>query len=377
MRRRDGETGCRRGWSCWRSPVCCSTNDAETTACARPDSSDLSGAWSAPQLEPSAVGGPSYRVGSRKTAFLQSGRSYCHGALYQQQSLHRASSGQSLPFRSRRRAKSPAPPVKMGAATRALLLLVSWIPLVAPEFGTITNTVYDCQYDLTQTQCLTCQGTATLNLAFYDPKPSNCIYSTDGCCKSTEGYEYFRKSSLANYGVGDTVQYFFPGTSGDTIRYVLRNEDIPNIEFITTAPGKCVLTSDFQVDLARCKILPPPPPNPPVPPSPPPLPSTPPCPPPSPPPPTAPPPPPPPIGPPQSPPSCDSRLWSGYAYVNVTEATHNTSAVIQRTHIYFRDCCSIAETHYGDGGVVQNLGYFWCNMFHAQDQYGNKAADYW
>lgn len=255
------------------------------------------------------------------------------------------------------------------------ILLASWFALGVPEFAQITNTVYDCQYDLTEAQCAPCQGKPTLNLAFYDPKPASCISSNEGCCKN-DGYEYFRKDSLANYGVGDTVTYFYPGISGDQIRYVLKNEDIPNIEFVT-APGKCAWMSDFSVDIARCKILPPPPPQPPVPPSPPPLPSLPPSPPPSPPPPTAPPPPPPPVGPPQSPPSCDSRLWSGYAYVNVTEATGNQSAVIQKTHIYFPNCCALAETHYGDGGVVQNLGHLWCVLFSAQDDYGNRASDYW
>ena len=140
------------------------------------------------------------------------------------------------------------------------VLLAAWATLAAPEFGTITNTVYDCEYDLSQTQCVTCQGTPTLNLAFYDPKPANCIYSNEGCCKSSDGFEYFRKDSLANYGVGDTVTYFYPGVSGEQIRYVLSSEDIPNIEFITS-PGKCVWMSDFSVDLARCRILPPPPPK--------------------------------------------------------------------------------------------------------------------
>jgi hypothetical protein len=266
-------------------------------------------------------------------------------------------------------------PRRMMSARVAVLLAASF-RLAGSEFGTITNTVYDCQYDLAQSQCDACQGTATQNPAFFDPKPASCIHAELGCCKSSDGYEYFRKASLANYGVGDVVQYFYPGETGEQIRFVLQNVDIPNIEYITS-PGKCVLSTDFSVDIARCKLLPPPPPNPPVPPSPPPLPSMPPCPPPSPPPPTAPPPPPPPIGPPHSPPTCDSRLWSGYAYVNVTEATHNTSAVLQRTHIYFPNCCALAETHYGDGGVVQNLGYFWCVMFSAQDQYGNKASDYW
>ena len=262
------------------------------------------------------------------------------------------------------------------ASQTRTVLLVAHIAIVAAEFGTTTRTVYDCEYDLTIAQCGTCQGIPTANQAFFDPKAADCIGEETGCCRSRDGYEYFRKDSLANYGIGDSVQYFYPGDSGAHIRYVLTSEDIPNIEDIS-GPGKCVWTLDFKVEIARCKILPSPPPMPPVPPSPPPNPSSPPNPPPSPPPPTAPPPPPPPTGPPASPPACDSQLWSGYAYVNVTEATDNTSAVIEKSHIFFKSCCEIAETHFADGGVVQNLGFFWCVMFHAQDDYGNKASDYW
>ena len=48
-----------------------------------------------------------------------------------------------------------------------------------------------------------------------------------------------------------------------------------------------------------------------------------------------------------------------------------------QTHIYFKDCCAIAETTVGDGGVIQALGDYWCNTWMAQDQYGNRASDYW
>lgn len=260
--------------------------------------------------------------------------------------------------------------------TALILLIADCLSRAGAEFAAITNTVYDCEYQLTAVQCTACMGTPTENMAVFEPKTANCISSAEGCCKSEDGFEYFRKDSLANYGVGSTVMYFYPGVSGEQIRYILQSDKMPNIEQIAS-PGKCALVSDFSVDIARCRLLPPPPPNPPVPPSPPPLPSSPPSPPPSPPPPTAPPPPPPPIGPPQSPPSCDSRLWSGYAYVNVSEATENQSAVIRKTHIYFKDCCALAETHYADGGVIQSLGYFWCTMFQAQDSYGNRASDYW
>ena len=101
---------------------------------------------------------------------------------------------------------------------RARLLLAA--ALLQPgraEWAVIDNTVYDCEYSLTQVQCLTCQGIPTSNEAFFNPKSPSCISSAEGCCKSDDGFEYFRKDSLANYGVGDTVAYFYPGLSGDVI----------------------------------------------------------------------------------------------------------------------------------------------------------------
>ena len=231
-----------------------------------------------------------------------------------------------------------------------------------------------CVACLAYTQCHPMVHDASeLSLAWQDIKRASCIHDSAGCCKSPEGFEYFRKDSLANYGVGSTVSFFFPGRHGAAIEYLPSEFDRVDG---SSSPGKCVLTDDYLVEIARCKVLPSPPPNPPVPPSPPPLPQSPPSPPPSPPPPSEPPPPPPPIRPPQSPPTCDSRLWSGHAYVNITQATENQSAVLRKTHIYFKDCCALAETHYGDGGVVKSLGYVWCVIFQAQDSFGNRASDY-
>ena len=78
---------------------------------------------------------------------------------------------------SHKMGSSPAQHPAAAWRLRLVLLAACHLGLVTPEFGTITNTVYDCQYDLTQVQCITCQGKATLNLAFYDPKPASCISS--------------------------------------------------------------------------------------------------------------------------------------------------------------------------------------------------------
>jgi len=84
------------------------------------------------------------------------------------------------------------------------------------EFATITNTVYDCQYDLTEEQCADCFGTELISddgFTFLDdvyaPKDASCINSAEGCCKTEDGYEYFLMSSLANYGVGKPTQFFW------------------------------------------------------------------------------------------------------------------------------------------------------------------------
>ena len=229
-------------------------------------------------------------------------------------------------------------------------------------------------------QCPDCHGPERGTFgqrSFRDVIPIGCINSDEGCCKSNpgaNGFEYFRKDTLANYQLGNPVTFFFPGRRDAIIgwEYHTGHDTIPS-------PGKCVFKADFSIEIARCRILPAPPPNPPNPPSQPPLPSTPPNPPPSPPPPTAPPPPPPPNAPPHSPPTCDSRLWSGYAYHNVTDeerADLGINDTIFKTDLFFPNCCAIAETIWGDGGVVENFGQWWCLYWQAQDDYGNRASDY-
>ena len=55
------------------------------------------------------------------------------------------------------------------------------------EFASITNTVYDCQYDLTEEQCADCFGTELISddgFTFLDdvyaPKDASCINSAEG-----------------------------------------------------------------------------------------------------------------------------------------------------------------------------------------------------
>ena len=196
-----------------------------------------------------------------------------------------------------------------GAAPSAILL-ASWFALGVQSLPKSQTTARKW---LTEAQCAPCQANRH-SISHSTIRAASCISSNEGCCKN-DGYEHFRRT-LANYGAGDTVTYlsWYPWRP-DSIRAQERGHSKHRVRHSSWQ----VLDVGFSV-VARCKIWPPPPPQPPVPPSPPPLPSLPPSPPPSP-PPTAPPPPPPPVGPPQSPPSCDSRLWSGYAYVNVTEAT--------------------------------------------------------
>ena len=275
--------------------------------------------------------------------------------------------------RERRRMNGFRPMAGRGASIVATILLLS--PHVGAEWETTVNTVYDCEYNLAEAACARCYSAVQgAPLA----KNKNCINSVDGCCLSSDGYEYFRQDSLANYNLGSAVTYYYPGTLQDgEIRYMHAYEPgyigYDQLNGITP-PGRCVFSGDLDILIARCKILPAPPPEPPQPPSRPPSPDAPPSPPPSPPPPTSPPPPPPPRAPPHSPPACDSRVWSGYAYV---DSWYEGNWTRRRTHIRFPNCCAIAETTFADGGVVQALGNHWCNTFLAQDEFGNLASDYW
>ena len=137
-----------------------------------------------------------------------------------------------------------------------LVLLTLRIGLVRSLWGAFEQTVYDCEYDLDEAACLMCAGTR-VGLD-WRPIPPTCIYNPEGCCRH-DGYEYFMKSSLANYVPGHLTSYFFP--RHDMIFWMG-----PEPSVGIAAPGRCVWSADYQVDIARCKILPPPPPSPPWPP---------------------------------------------------------------------------------------------------------------
>ena len=144
--------------------------------------------------------------------------------------------------------------------------LLSWAPLlllvavrigpVRSLWGAFENTVYDCQYDLTLQQCHLCGGTR-VGLD-WRPLPPSCIYNSEGCCQH-DGFEYFMKASLGNYMPGHITSYFFPR---DDMIFWMEAEPSVGIP----PPGRCVWSGDYRVEIARCQILPPPPPSPPMPP---------------------------------------------------------------------------------------------------------------
>ena len=122
-------------------------------------------------------------------------------------------------------------------------------------WGAFEQTVVECEYDLSQAECKSCAGTR-VGLD-WRPKPASCIF-TDGCCKN-DGFEYFMKATLANYLPGHITSYFFP-----------RNAQIfwmgPEPSVGIAPPGRCAWDGDYEVEIARCRILPRPPPSPPWPP---------------------------------------------------------------------------------------------------------------
>ena len=280
-----------------------------------------------------------------------------------------------------------------------LALLVAALHGAGAEWAKSRNTVYDCQYSLTKEQCQPCppwdemyshhewpmpdDDDQTTDL--WLPRSPTCFGSSEGCCYVAENsdgdveheYEYFKKSSLANYYAGNEVEYYYPGTNPDRILWIEEyphDDPLWDTEYAQQPGGSCVWSEDFTEEIARCKVRPMPPPFPPSPPSRPPPSNPGPLDPPSPPPPGSPPSPPPPSAPPAKPPACDSRIWKGNAYIDQWRDGNWTHF---KTHIHFKDCCAIAETTYADGGVIQALGDLWCNEFMAQDDYGNKASDYW
>ena len=110
----------------------------------------------------------------------------------------------------------------LGAAWLRLALALGLAQRGAAEWMETTATVYDCEYDLTEAQCLPCPPGADIDENIYTPKTADCLFAEEageltGCCRSPEGYEYFRKDSLANYNVGDPVSYWYPGENGEFI----------------------------------------------------------------------------------------------------------------------------------------------------------------
>ena len=122
-------------------------------------------------------------------------------------------------------------------------------------WGTIkSRTVYDCQYDPDR------------GAMYCVPRPSGrrllrCCrrrlhHAARSCCcaENGQGYEYFRKDSLANYGVGDAVTYFYPGIQGEDIHWEPYQAG-SRTEYVT-APGKCVTGATLASTLrgASCSL---------------------------------------------------------------------------------------------------------------------------
>ena len=139
---------------------------------------------------------------------------------------------------------------------RRVLFVAASLGPASSLWGPFDQTVYDCEFDLDQAACSLCAGTR-IGLD-WRPIPPSCIYHTDGCCKH-DGFEYFAKASLAKYHVGRVTSFFYP--HNDAIMW-LGSEAHKSI----AAPGRCVWNEDWSVEVARCQILPPPPPSPPAPP---------------------------------------------------------------------------------------------------------------
>ena len=260
----------------------------------------------------------------------------------------------------------------LGAAWLRLALALGLAQRGAAEWMETTATVYDCEYDLTEAQCLPCPPGADIDENIYTPKTADCLFAEEageltGCCRSPEGYEYFRKDSLANYNVGDPVSYWYPGERG------VHHLDVDDVRR-GALPGRCTGAGPHGPPRAM-QILPTPPPLPPSPPRPRrvrALPSEPP----SPPPPSSPPPPPPPPAPALA---ADVRLAQvvgvrlpGHAHRQRGGRDHRQLDARAHAH-FFPNCCAIAETH---RARAPSPSWATCGAPMAQDEYGNMAADY-
>ena len=106
----------------------------------------------------------------------------------------------------------------LGAAWLRLALALGLAQRGAAELMETTATVYDCEYDLTEAQCLPCPPGADIDENIYTPKTADCLFAEEageltGCCRSPEGYEYFRKDSLAR----DVRRQYWPSPCDDVL----------------------------------------------------------------------------------------------------------------------------------------------------------------
>ena len=132
------------------------------------------------------------------------------------------------------------------------MLLAALAGTAHAPWGGMDQNLLDCEYDLPQHACPTCEG-APLGLAGGMPDAvvaltPRCIEAEGGCCEH-DGFEYFLKASLARYQSGNVVSFFYPGKA-DMVSWVARDdamaggrEDRGSI----SAPGRCVWSNDWTV----------------------------------------------------------------------------------------------------------------------------------
>ena len=106
------------------------------------------------------------------------------------------------------------------------MLLAALAGTAHAPWGGMDQNLLDCEYDLPQHACPTCEG-APLGLAGGMPDAvvaltPRCIEAEGGCCEH-DGFEYFLKASLARYQSGNVVSFFYPGKA-DMVSWVARDD---------------------------------------------------------------------------------------------------------------------------------------------------------
>ena len=106
------------------------------------------------------------------------------------------------------------------------VLLAALAGTAHAPWGGMDQNLLDCEYDLPQHACPTCEG-APLGLAGGMPDAvaaltPRCIEAEGGCCEH-DGFEYFLKASLARYQSGNVVSFFYPGKA-DMVSWVARDD---------------------------------------------------------------------------------------------------------------------------------------------------------